>query len=128
MSDADVKAKVARVYGLMGMPADESARLIYSWEAVPHTTSHPIERRYVRIPDEQVARVADRIAELEAELAQFKEWKSGFPKLNGDYWVKKPSGQIVGPFPFFNEKIWLAPFEGYREEAIPNDWEFRKAR
>ena len=32
MSDADVKAKVARVCGLMGMPADESSKLIYSWE------------------------------------------------------------------------------------------------
>jgi len=32
MSENDVKAKVARALGLMAMPADESAKLIYSWE------------------------------------------------------------------------------------------------
>ena len=129
MSDADVKVKVARVCGLMGMPADESSKLIYSWEAVPNTTSHPIERRYVRIPDEQVAKVADRIAELEAEIAQLKaqdEWHDGIPSESGWYWVQVDGrSPEVGEFDLFDcgamGMRWNLHLTGNEEPLRPED-------
>ena len=109
----NVKDKVKQVLGLMGMPADESAKLIYSWEAVPHTTSHPIERCYVRIPDDHVARIADRIEELEAENAKLKAktiTKEGMSmcKHNGG----SDSGSLTRLVEFkdtFGEKVWVKP-------------------
>lgn len=124
----NVKDKVKQVLGLMGMPADESARLIYSWEAVPHT-SHPIERCYVRIPDEQVAKVADRIAELEAELAQLKapsKWHDGVPSESGWYWVQVDGrSPEVGEFEFFDcgemGRRWNLHLTGTEEPLRPED-------
>jgi hypothetical protein len=52
------------------------------------------------------------------------EWVTEFPKEDGSYWVKKPTGEIEGPFEVHHEKIWLAPFVGYPSSAIPDKWAF----
>jgi hypothetical protein len=128
----NVKDKVKQVLGLMGMPADESAKLIYSWEAVPATTSHPIERCYVRIPDDQVAKVADRIAELEAEIAQLKaqdEWTTSLPKEVGYYWMRQVERRPTDhpKLVFIGEWVYDGVIR-YSLSSFVDDWEFRKAR
>lgn len=132
MSDDLIKAKKAQVCGLMGMPADESAKLIYSWEAVPLTTSHPIERCYVRIPDEQVARVADRIAELEAEVAQLKaedEWATSPPREAGYYWIRQVDRRLTdNPKVVFIGKWLYDRGHAFDLSKFVGGWEFRKAR
>lgn len=129
MNDAD---KIKRVLGLMGMPADESAKLIYSWEAVPLVTSHPIERCYVRIPDDQVAKVADRIAELEAEIAQLKsqdEWTISLPREAGYYWIRQVDRRLTdNPKVVFIGKWLYDRGHAFDLSKFVGDWEFRKAR
>lgn len=128
----NVKDKVKQVLGLMGMPADESAKLIYSWEAVPLVTSHRIERCYVRIPDDQVAKVADRIAELEAELARLKaqdEWTTFPPKEHGYYWMRQADRRPTDhpKLVFIGEWVYDGVIR-YSLSSFVDDWEFRKAR
>lgn len=128
----NVKDKVKQVLGLMGMPADESSKLIYSWEAVPHTTSYPIERCYVRIPDDQVAKVADRITELEAEIAQLKaqdEWTTSPPKEHGYYWIRQADRRPTDhpKLVFIGEWVYDGVIR-YSLSSFVDDWEFRKAR
>ena len=106
MSEDDVKAKAARVFGLMGIQPSSSARIYYSEMVVGRTARDPIERIYVEIPDEWVAKVADRIAELEAEIAQLKaedEWHDGIPSESGWYWVQVDGrSPEVGEFELFD--------------------------
>lgn len=67
--------QVERILGLMGIKPGPSTRLYYSIIPDVRTARDPIERVYIEIPDEWVAKVVDRIAELEAEIAQLKTGK-----------------------------------------------------
>ena len=68
----NVKDKVKQVLGLMGIQPDYPVRLYCSFVAPRQSAKEPVNRDFLEIPDEWVAKVADRIAQLEAEIAQLQ--------------------------------------------------------
>ena len=125
----NVKDKVKQVLGLMGIKPDPLARLYYSVVVTGRTARDPIERIYIEIPDEWIAKVADRIAELEAEIARLKsqdEWHDGIPPESGWYWVQVYGGKPeVGEFEFFDcgeaGVRWNLHLTGTEEPLRPED-------
>lgn len=129
MSDAD---KMKQVLGLMGIQSDPLARLYYSVVVTGRTARDPIERIYIEIPDEWMAKVAGRIAELEAEIAQLKaqdEWTTSPPREAGYYWIRRVNSCLTGnPKVVFIGKWLYDKGHAFDLSEFVEDWEFRKAR
>lgn len=125
----NVKDKVKQVLGLMGICPDYPVRLYCSFIAPRSTAKEPVNRDFLEIPDEWVAKVADRIAELEAEIARLKsqdEWHDGIPPESGWYWVQVYGGKPeVGEFEFFDcgeaGVRWNLHLTGTEEPLRPED-------
>lgn len=128
----NVKGKAKQTLGLMGIQPSSSTRIYYSEIVAGRTARDPIERIYIEIPDEWIAKIADRIAELEAEIAQLKaqdEWTTSPPKEHGYYWIRQadrrptdyPKVVFVGDAVYDDGQI-------FEKSSLVEDWEFRKAR
>lgn len=128
---SDVRDRVKKVLKMLGVSGDDetSPQLFYSWITSPKSPMEPIERCHVQIPDEWVAKVADRIAELEAEVAQLKAqdaWHDGVPSESGWYWFQVNGGKPeVGEFELFDcwdaGMRWNLYSVGMEEPLRPED-------
>ena len=128
----NVKDKVKQVLGLMGICPDYPVRLYCSFVAPRQSAKEPVNRDFLEIPDEWVAKVADRIAELEAELAQLKaqdEWTTSPPKGHGYYWIRQADRRPTDhpKLVFIGEWVYDGVIR-YSLSSFVDDWEFRKAR
>lgn len=128
----NVKGKAKQTLGLMGIQPSSSTRIYYSEIVAGRTARDPIERIYIEIPDEWIAKIADRIAELEAEIAQLKaqdEWTTSTPKEVGYYWMRQVERRPTDhpKLVFIGEWVYDGVIR-YSLSSFVDDWEFRKAR
>lgn len=128
----NVKGKAKQTLGLMGIQPSSSTRIYYSEIVAGRTARDPIERIYIEIPDEWIAKIADRIAELEAEIAQLKaqdEWTTSPPREAGYYWIRQVDRRLTdNPKVVFIGKWLYDRGHAFDLSKFVGGWEFRKAR